>query len=199
MQGIDRTIGDQDEFFEEALAHVDALYRTALRMTRNPADAEDLVQETYLKAHRFRDGFKPGTNLRAWLFRILTNTFINDYRKRSRQPDVTDVGDLEEDYLYRRIKESGEELGTNPEETVMNMFLDDEVREALDKLPDQNRTAVLLADLEDFSYKDIAEITGAPIGTVMSRLHRGRAQLQKNLWEYAQSRGYSTDKARGTQ
>lgn len=198
MEGIDRSIAADDPFFEEALTHVDALYRTALRMTRNPSDAEDLVQETYLKAHRFRNGFTPGTNLRAWLFRILTNSFINEYRKRNRQPDTTDVGELEDYYLFRRVTESGEDLGTDPEAAVMRMFLDDEVREALEALPDQYRVPVLLADVEGFSYKDIAEITDTPIGTVMSRLHRGRRQLQQKLWEYAHSRGYAVKEARGS-
>lgn len=199
MEGIDRTVGAEDDpFFAEALVHVDALYRTALRLTRNPADAEDLVQETYLRAHRFRNSFTPGTNLRAWLFRILTNSFINDYRKKNRQPDLVDVGELEDYYLFRRIKESGDGIGTDPEDTVMRMFLDDEVRQALEELPEQYRIPVLLADVEGFSYKEIAEITDTPMGTVMSRLHRGRKQLQKKLWDYAESRGYSTGQVRGT-
>jgi RNA polymerase sigma-70 factor (ECF subfamily) len=198
MQNIDTELRTDDPFFDEAMGHVDALYRTALRLTRNPADAEDLVQETYLKAHRFRDSFTPGTNLRAWLFRILTNSFINEYRKRSRQPETTETGDLEDYYLFRRIKESGEDLGTDPEATVMRMFLDEEVRRALEELPEQYRVTVLLADVEGFSYKEIAEITNTQIGTVMSRLHRGRRQLQKKLWEYAQSRGYGDAEVRGT-
>ncbi len=199
MEGIGRTVGAEDDpFFAEALTHLDVLYRTALRLTRNPSDAEDLVQETYLRAHRFRDSFKPGTNLRAWLFRILTNNFINEYRKRTRRPDTVDVGELEDYYLFHRVKEAGSELGTDPEETVMRMFLDDEVRQALDDLPDQYRLPVLLADVEGFSYKEIAQVTDTPIGTVMSRLHRGRKQLQQKLWEYAQSRGYGTDQLKGT-
>ncbi len=199
MEGIDRTVGAEDDpFFAETLTHLDALYRTGLRLTRNPSDAEDLVQETYLRAHRFRDSFKPGTNLRAWLFRILTNNFINEYRKRTRRPDTVDVGELEDYYLFHRVKEAGSELGTDPEETVMRMFLDDEVRQALDDLPDQYRLPVLLADVEGFSYKEIAQVTDTPIGTVMSRLHRGRKQLQQKLWEYAQSRGYGTDQLKGT-
>lgn len=198
MENLDTELVGEDPFFQEALSHVDALYRTALRMTRNPADAEDLVQETYLKAHRFRDSFTPGTNLRAWLFRILTNSFINEYRKRSRQPETTETGEMEDYYLFRRVKESGEDLGTDPEATVMRMFLDEEVRQALEDLPEQYRMAVLLADVEGFSYKEIAEITDTQIGTVMSRLHRGRKQLQAKLWEYAQSRGYSEAKGRGT-
>lgn len=196
--GIDTAIPTGDAFFDEAMTHVDALYRTALRLTRNPSDAEDLVQETYLKAHRFRESYTPGTNLRAWLFRILTNSFINEYRKRSRQPSITDVGELEDYYLFRRVKEAGEDLGTDPEATVMRMFLDDEVREALESLPEQYRLPVLLADVEGFSYKEIAEITETPIGTVMSRLHRGRKQLQQKLWEYAQARGYAIPEVRGT-
>ena len=199
MENLDTTeLNTDDPFFAEALTHVDSLYRTAVRLTRNPADAEDLVQETYLKAHRFRDSFTPGTNLRAWLFRILTNSFINEYRKRSRQPETTETGDLEDYYLFRRVKESGEDLGTDPEATVMRMFLDEEVRRALEELPEQYRIAVLLADVEGFSYKEIAEITNTQIGTVMSRLHRGRKQLQSKLWEYARSRGYGERQVRGT-
>ncbi|MDP9380703.1 MAG: sigma-70 family RNA polymerase sigma factor [Chloroflexota bacterium] len=202
MQNIDAAEPTTDDpFFAEAMVHVDALYRTALRLTRNSADAEDLVQETYLKAHRFRNSFTPGTNLRAWLFRILTNSFINEYRKRSRQPETTDTGDLEDYYLFHRVKESGEDLGIDPEATVMRMFLDEEVRQALEELPEQYRVAVLLADVEGFSYKEIAEITDTQMGTVMSRLHRGRRLLQKKLWEYAQSRGYGVDadtQVRGT-
>ncbi len=198
MENIDADLVVDDPFFQEALSHVDALYRTALRMTRNPSDAEDLVQETYLKAHRFRERFSPGTNLRAWLFRILTNSFINDYRKRSRQPETTDTGEMEDYYLFRRVKEAGEDLGTDPEATVMRMFLDDEVRRALEELPEQYRMTVVLADVEGFSYKEIAEITDTQIGTVMSRLHRGRKQLQSKLWEYAKSRGYGDSKVRGT-
>lgn len=192
MENIDRTVESGDEFFNEALTHVDSLYRTALRLTRNPDDAQDLVQETYLKAHRFRDSFTPGTNLRAWLFRILTNTFINEYRRRSRQPDTTDLGDMEDYYLFNRVREAGEDIGTDPEQTVMRMFMDDEVRNALEELPDHYRIPVILADVEGFSYKEIADITNTQIGTVMSRLHRGRRQLQQKLWQYAQSRGYST-------
>lgn len=202
MQNIDAAEPTTDDpFFAEAMVHVDALYRTALRLTRNSADAEDLVQETYLKAHRFRNSFTPGTNLRAWLFRILTNSFINEYRKRSRQPETTDTGDLEDYYLFHRVKESSEDLGIDPEATVMRMFLDEEVRQALEELPEQYRVAVLLADVEGFSYKEIAEITDTQMGTVMSRLHRGRRLLQKKLWEYAQSRGYGVDadtQVRGT-
>lgn len=198
MENVDtELLAADDPYFAEALEHVDALYRTALRMTRNPADAEDLVQETYLKAHRFRDSFTPGTNLRAWLFRILTNSFINEYRKRSRQPETTDTGDMEDYYLFRRVKEAGEDLGIDPEATVMRMFLDDEVRQALEELPEQYRIAVMLADVEGFSYREIAEITDTQMGTVMSRLHRGRRQLQQKLWEYARQRGYGDGRVRG--
>ncbi len=197
MEELRRAPETGDAFFDQALEHVDSLYRTALRLTRNPQDAEDLVQETYLRAHRFRDSFREGTNLRAWLFRILMNTFINEYRKRSRQPETTDVGDLEDYYLFHRVKEAGEGIGTDPEETVMRMFLDDEVRRSLEELPEHYRIPVLLADVEGFTYKEIAEITGTQLGTVMSRLHRGRRQLQQKLWEYARQRGYSQRQGRG--
>jgi RNA polymerase sigma-70 factor (ECF subfamily) len=197
METLKAATVEDDPFFAEALTHVDSLYRTALRLTRSPADAEDLVQETYLKAHRFRESFRSGTNLRAWLFKILTNSFINDYRKRSRQPNTVNADELEDYYLYRRVKEAGEELGSDPEATVMRMFLDDEVRDALESLPEQYRIAVLLADVEGLSYKEIAEVTDVRIGTVMSRLHRGRKLLQRRLWEYARQRGYAADPTGG--
>jgi len=126
----------------------------------------------------------------------LTNTFINEYRKKSRQPQTTEMGELgemEDYYLFRRVKEAGESLGEDPEQTVLNMFVDEEVREALDSLPEQYRLPVLLADVEGFSYKEIADVLGIPVGTVMSRLHRGRKQLQQKLWEYARQRGYKVE------
>jgi RNA polymerase sigma-70 factor (ECF subfamily) len=182
--------GPQALFADQAMEHMGSLYNAALRMTRNPADAEDLVQETYLKAYRSFASFQQGTNLKAWLYRILTNTFINSYRARKRRPEQTDVEDVEELYLYHRL--GGLEAaaaGRSAEEDVLDSFTDDEVKAALDGLPEQFRLAVLLADVEGFSYKEIAEMTNVPIGTVMSRIHRGRRALQKALFDFGMERG----------
>ncbi|HVE46915.1 MAG TPA: sigma-70 family RNA polymerase sigma factor [Acidimicrobiales bacterium] len=180
----------QAVFVEQAMEHMPSLYTAALRMTRNPADAEDLVQETYLKAYRAFGSFQQGTNLKAWLYRILTNTFINSYRAKKRRPEQTDVDDVEELFLYRRL--GGLEAaaaGRSAEDEVLESFTESEVKEALEELPDQFRMAVLLADVEGFSYKEIASILDVPIGTVMSRLHRGRRALQKALFEFGMNRG----------
>ena len=183
-------MADQAEFAELAMEHMPSLYSAALRMTRNPADAEDLVQETYLKAYRAFGSFQAGTNLKAWLYRILTNTFINTYRARKRRPEQTELDDVEDLYLYRRL--GGLEAaaaGRSAEEEVLDHFTETDVKEALESLPEQFRMAVLLADVEGFSYKEIAEILDIPIGTVMSRLHRGRRALQKRLYEFGRQRG----------
>jgi RNA polymerase sigma-70 factor (ECF subfamily) len=167
-----------------------SLYSGALRMTRNPADAEDLVQETYLRAYRGFGGFKEGTNLKAWLYRILTNTYINSYRAKQRRPDESELDEVEDLYLYRRL--GGLEaatLGRSAEDELMDRFSEAEVKTAIEDLPENFRMAVLLADVEGFSYKEIAEILDIPIGTVMSRLHRGRRNLQKALFEYAVTHG----------
>ncbi len=178
-----------DGFETQALSYLDPLYRTALRMTRSEADAEDLVQETYIRALRFRDQFTPGTNLKAWLFRILTNTFINMYRRRKAQPETTELGDVDEFSLYRRMTGAGSVAASpNPEEEFLRGIVDTEVKDALAELPEKFRTVVLL-DVEGFSYKEIAETLEIPIGTVMSRLHRGRRFLQKRLYDLAQERG----------
>ena len=183
-------MADQARFTELTMEHMPALYTAALRMTRNPSDAEDLVQETYLRAYRGFGGFEEGTNLRAWLYRILTNTYINAYRSAKRRPEVTDVEDVEDLYLYRRIASSdGAQPGRSAEEEVLENLTDDEVKAAIESLPDVFRIAVLLADVEGFSYKEIAEITDVPIGTVMSRIHRGRRALQKALHDFAATRG----------
>jgi RNA polymerase sigma-70 factor, ECF subfamily len=183
-------MADQARFTELAMEHMPSLYSAALRLTRNPADAEDLVQETYLRAYRGFGGFTEGTNLRAWLYRILTNTYINSYRAAKRRPEIADVEDVEDLYLYHRLGPSGDgPSGRSAEEEALASFTDDEVKAAIESLPDVFRIAVLLADVEGFSYKEIAEITDVPIGTVMSRIHRGRRALQKALHGFAEARG----------
>ena len=185
----------QDAFETEALSYIDALYRTALRMTRSEADAEDLVQETYIRALRFREQFTPGTNLKAWLFRILTNTFINTYRKRARAPETTELDDVDEFSLYRRMSEErAASSSPDPEREFLDGIVSSEVKEALADLPEKFRATVLL-DVEGFSYKEIAEMLGVPIGTVMSRLHRGRKFLQRRLYELARERGIAAVRA----
>ena len=169
---------------------MDALYAAAMRMTRNPADAEDLLQETFLRAYRGFPNFTQGTNLRAWLYRILTNTYINTYRAKQRRPEQTELDEVEDMFLYRRL--GGLEaaaLGRSAEDELMDMFTETEVKEAIDALPDNFRVPVLLADVEGFSYKEIAEMMDTPIGTVMSRLHRGRKALEKSLHGFAVARG----------
>ncbi len=186
-------MADQATFSEQAMPLMDSLYGAAMRMTRNKSDAEDLVQETYLKAYRGFGGFTEGTNLKAWLYRILTNTYINIYRKKQRRPDETDLAEVEDLYLYRRL--GGLEAATagrSAEEELLDLFAESEVKDAMESLPENFRMAVLLADVEGFSYKEIAEILDIPIGTVMSRLHRGRKALQKQLYEFAVARGLAT-------
>lgn len=180
-------MAERDDFAAQAMQYAPQLYSAALRMTRNAADAEDLVQETYLRAYRSFATFADGTNLRAWLFRILTNTFINSYRARQRRPQETDLADVEDLYLYRRIGGVGGALSA--EDTLFDLFTDGEVKAALENLPDAFRLPVLLADVEQFSYKEIAEMLDIPIGTVMSRLHRGRKAMHKALIDYATERG----------
>jgi RNA polymerase sigma-70 factor (ECF subfamily) len=178
-----------DPFETEALSFLDALYRTALRMTRSEAEAEDLVQETYIRAFRFRHQFTPGTNLKAWLFRILTNTFINQYRRKAARPETTELDDVEESILYRHMRDvSPGSASPNPEAELIDNTLSSEVKDALEALPEKFRTTLLL-DVEGFSYKEIAEMLDIPIGTVMSRLHRGRKFLQKRLYDVARDRG----------
>lgn len=166
---------------------MDGLYSAAMRMTRNAADAEDLVQETYLKAFSAYERFEAGTNLKAWMYRILTNSYINAYRKKQRRPDESDIDEIEDLYLYRRL--GGAEsavLSRSAEDELLEMFGEDEVKLALEDLPEHYRMPILLADVEGFAYKEIAEILDVPIGTVMSRLHRGRKQLQKRLYSFAE-------------
>jgi RNA polymerase sigma-70 factor (ECF subfamily) len=179
------------ELEAEALGYIDSLYRTALRMTRNPADAEDLVQEAYLRAFRSLHQFKPGTNLRAWIFRIMTNAYINEYRKRSRRPTNSSLDDLEEFYLYDHLIDSGvQPTSERPEDVVLNRLTAQDVIDALDGLSDDFREVVILADVEGFSYREIAEIMDIPVGTVMSRLYRARRRLQRSLYDFAVDAGY---------
>ncbi|MBK6855769.1 MAG: sigma-70 family RNA polymerase sigma factor [Microthrixaceae bacterium] len=183
-------MADQATFSEQAMPLMGPLYSGALRMTRNAADAEDLVQEVYLRAYRGFGGFQEGTNLKAWMFRILTNTYINSYRAKQRRPETTELDEVEDLYLYRRL--GGLEtaaLSRSAEDELMDTFSDAEVKAAVEDLPENFRMAVLLADVEGFSYKEIAEILDVPIGTVMSRLHRGRKALQKRLMDYAVTHG----------
>ena len=178
-----------DSFEADALSYLDALYRTGLRMTRSEADAEDLVQETFIRAFRFREQFTPGTNLKAWLFRILTNTFINQYRRKAVRPQSTELDDVDESILYRHMRDvAPASESPDPETLIVDNTVSSEVKEALEELPEKFRTTVLL-DVEGFSYKEIAETLDIPIGTVMSRLHRGRKFLQKRLYDVAKERG----------
>ncbi len=190
-------MADQARFADLAMEHMGSLYTAALRMTRNRADAEDLVQETYLKAYRAFHTFEEGTNLKAWLYRILTNTYINAYRAKKRRPEQAEVDDVEDLYLYHRL--GGLEAaasGHSAEDEVLDHFTETEVKDAIEALPEQFRVAVLLADVEGFSYKEIAEILDIPIGTVMSRLHRGRRALQKALFDFGMERGLVGDRER---
>src|ERR687895_1657617 len=173
-----------ERFDRDVLPLLPSLYGAALRMTRNPADAEDLLQETTLRAYRGFASFEEGTNLKAWLYRILTNSFINTYRKKQREPKTVDgPDDLDEWFLFDRL--GAESVERSAEDDVLERIPDADVKAALESIPENFRIAVLLADVEGFSYKEIAEITEVPIGTVMSRLHRGRKALEKALYGVA--------------
>ena len=192
---LDRAPADEDEaaraarFEAEAMPYLDQLYGAAMRMTRNPADAEDLVQDTYVRAFASFHQYRPGTNLKAWLYRILTNPFISSYRRRQRQPLQTDADAVEDWQLHRAASHDSVGL-PSAESLALDALPDSDIKDALGQLSEDRRLAVYLADVEGFSYKEIAEIMDTPIGTVMSRLHRGRRQLRGLLADYAREYGY---------
>ncbi|WP_449277876.1 sigma-70 family RNA polymerase sigma factor [Leucobacter sp. GX24907] len=193
---VEREAGSRAEerFSRDALPLLDQLYGAAMKMTRNPQDAQDLVQETYLKAYAAFDRFEEGTNLRAWLYRIMTNTYINGYRKRQREPYLGAVDELE-DWQLGGAESTTATSARSAEAEAIDRTPASVVSEALNALPEDFRLAVYLADVEGFSYREVAEIVGVPMGTVMSRLHRGRSRLRKTLGEYAREQGVglSTD------
>ena len=182
------------EFEDIAMEHIDSLYSMAIRLVFNKDEAEDLVQETYLKAYRFFDTFQKGTNIKAWLFKILRNTFINKYRKTVKLPSeifYEDVESVNSNLSYKQESDSGELTDTlESKYNELGSLMEDDVKRAIDSLPIEYKEAILLSDVEELSYNDIAEITNVPIGTVKSRLNRGRKLLQKSLWEYAKDRGF---------
>ena len=183
-------MADRADFPEQAMQFAPQLYSAAMRLTRNSADAEDLVQDTYLRAWRSFATFQEGTNLRAWLYRILTNSFINKYRAKQRRPDEAGMDNIEDLYLYKRLSTLESSLASrSAEDTMLELFTDDEVKQALEDLPENFRLPVLLADVEGFAYKEIAEMLDIPVGTVMSRLHRGRKAMHKLLYDFASERG----------
>ncbi|WP_460749669.1 sigma-70 family RNA polymerase sigma factor [Myceligenerans cantabricum] len=198
----DRTPETEDDaaraarFERDALQYIDQLYSAALRMTRNPADAEDLVQETFAKAFAAFHQYRPGTNLKAWLYRILTNTFINSYRKKQRQPQQSQAEEIEDWQIARAASHTSQGL-RSAEVEALDRLPDSDVKRALASLPEDRRMVVYYADVEGFPYKEIAEIMGTPIGTVMSRLHRGRRQLRELLADYAAERGMVKTEAPG--
>ena len=180
----------QEQFTSDAMQYAPQLFSTALRMTRSRSDAEDLVQETYIKGWRSFHTFQEGTNLRAWLFRIMTNTYINKYNAQKRKGTEVELDDVEELFLYKRLGSIDQsQLSSSAEDQMLELFTDDEVKNALEELPEDFRIPVLLSDVDGFSYKEISEMLEIPIGTVMSRLHRGRKAMQKMLYEYARERG----------
>jgi RNA polymerase sigma-70 factor (ECF subfamily) len=182
-----RTNGKQREFEREALPHMDLLYNYALRTTNNAADADDLLQDTYLKAFRFWDKYEKGTNIRAWLFRIMKNSYINRYRKEVKEPGKVDYDEVKD--FYNSIRDDSTKAN-DLQESVFGNLLDDDVAKAIAELPEDFRTVVILCDIEGLPYEEIAQFVECPLGTVRSRLHRGRKLLRARLMEYARKRGY---------
>jgi RNA polymerase sigma-70 factor (ECF subfamily) len=177
----------ETEFLDEAIPHMDSLYSFARRLTSNPDDADDLLQDTYLKAYRFWDKYEKGTNIRAWLFRIMKNSFINRYRKETKEPETIDFDEIQD--FYTKAKDTvddNDDLGKK----IFSGLLDDDVTRALDSLSPDFKTVVILCDIEGYTYEEIAEFIDTPIGTVRSRLHRGRKLLQSKLFKYAKEKGY---------
>lgn len=175
------------DFEREMVVHLDALYRAALGMTRDKGDAEDLVQDTFVRAFQFYSQYQGGTNGRAWLFRIMTNLYINSYRKKHREPERVSYDELEDFYLYNRLSDAQSSgRGNAPETEVVLRVEADAIKEAIDKLPDEYRDTIILADLQEFSYQEISEMLQVPIGTVRSRLSRGRRLVQKAIWAYTE-------------
>jgi len=180
----------QEDFNEEILPHLDAMYNFALRLTTDPNDAEDLVQDTIVKAYRFFSSYEKGTNAKAWLFRILKNSYINNYRKKSKKPNQVDYDEVAT--FYETIRDERTDT-SDLEDKMFRELIDDDISNALDELPEDFRTVVLLCDVEGFTYEEIANMLDVPIGTIRSRLHRGRNLLRTQLLEYAEKRGFSID------
>lgn len=185
-----KEISKQQDFNEEILPHLDSLYNFGLRLTSEPNDAEDLVQDTIVKAYRFFSSYEKGTNAKAWLFRILKNSYINNYRRKSKKPQEVDYDEVS--MFYESIRAERTE-SSDLEEKMFRELIDDELSNALDSIPEDFRTVVLLCDVEDFTYEEIANMLDVPIGTIRSRLHRGRNLLKAQLMEYASNRGYAED------
>jgi RNA polymerase sigma-70 factor, ECF subfamily len=180
----------QEDFNEEIIPHLDALYNFALRLTTDPNDAEDLVQDTIVKAYRFFNSYEKGTNAKAWLFRILKNSYINNYRKKSKKPQEVDYDEVSTFYETVRAERTDT---SDLEDKMYRELMDDDITNALEELPEDFRTVVLLCDVEGFTYEEIANMLDVPIGTIRSRLHRGRNLLKVQLMEYAQNRGFASD------
>lgn len=189
----------RSEFEQQALVHIDALYGAAYRLTRNARDAEDLVQDSLLRAYRFWDSFQKDSNCKAWLLRIVTNTFINEYQRRKRSREVLEAASAEQDTTDGVLVHAGARDKQSPDQALLQASVSDDVQRALDQLPDDFRTAVILCDMQGLSYKEIAEIMETPVGTVMSRLFRGRKLLANALREFALAEGYVKPEMDSTQ